>query len=246
MAYKVVTHTPRLAEHVKTQLKQSIFDGEYPPGNRLPSENELVNIFGVSRVIVREAIRDLERSGMVNIRRGPKGGAYVNQIQHDALSELMRDILIMRQVPVFHIMEVRLLVEPEVASLAAERATDEDIERIEHFLKQEPEAGTDEYIKWNVDFHRHVVKCSHNKMYEILLNILLDFSHEIIIQLSKDKVAIHDKSSHPEILRLIKNRDRKGVKKLFRQHLEQIAPKLEKLEKISFQSQTGTFQNPVS
>ena len=70
------THVPkgRLADLVSSQIKESIFQGEYQPGERIPPEHQLVEIFGVSRVIVREAIRNLEQACLIEIKRGPKGG----------------------------------------------------------------------------------------------------------------------------------------------------------------------------
>lgn len=233
MPYKNVA-TPRLAEQVKTQLKQSIFEGRYSPGQRMPSEHEMVNSFGVSRVIIREAVRDLERSGFVEIRRGPKGGAYVKRIGHDAITEIVRDILSMGQGCASDIMEVRLHVEPVVAALAAERATDKDIEMLEKYLEDEPEMPSEEYTYWNVKFHRLVAKCSHNQMYEILINILMDFTQDLILRIKEQKNVIHDRASHPEILELIKKGDAPGTRQLFQEHLQKIVPKIKELENSCF------------
>lgn len=231
MVYQEVT-TPRLADQVKSQLKQSIFDGHYSPGQRLPSENQLVETFGVSRVIVREAIRDLERSGLVEIKRGPKGGAYIKRVGHDAISAVMSDVLKMKQVPISEIMEVRVYIEPIVAALAAERATDEDIKRLEKYFEDEPDFATDEYVAWNVEFHRIVAHASHNRMYELLINILLDFAQDVVLQIRKKKATIaHDRTSHPKIFQLIRERDTKGTKQLYRKHLEDIVPVLQEMEK---------------
>ena len=68
----------RLADQVAYQLKQSLFTGKYKEGERLPPEHELVEILGVSRVVVREAIRNMEKAGLVEIRRGATGGAFVD------------------------------------------------------------------------------------------------------------------------------------------------------------------------
>ena len=109
----------RLAEQVTRQLKESIFSGQYRPGQRIPSENELVQTFGVSRVIIREAIRDLERSGLIRVTRGPKGGPVVQPMRHEGVSAIMRDVLNVGRARVSDIMEVRLHIEPIVAGLAA-------------------------------------------------------------------------------------------------------------------------------
>jgi GntR family transcriptional repressor for pyruvate dehydrogenase complex len=229
MTYKRVA-TPRLAEQVKSQLKQSIFEGQYSPGQRMPSEYEMVEMFGVSRVIVREAVRDLERSGFVEIKRGPRGGAYVKRIEHDALTEIVRDIMSMGHGCVSDIMEVRLQVEPIVAALAAERATGKDIEMLEQYMEEEPEMPGEEYALWNVKFHRLVAKCSHNKMYEILINILMDFTQDLVLRIKSREIVIQDRVSHPEILKLIKKGDALGTEQRFRKHLEDIVPILKKLE----------------
>lgn len=233
MNYKKVA-TPRLAEQVKTQLKQSIFEGHYSPGERMPSEHEMVNMFGVSRIIVREAIRDLERSGFVEIKRGPKGGAFVKRIKHDAITEIVRDILSMGHGRVSDIMEVRLQVEPMVAALAAKRATAEDIAMLEKYMEYEPEMPSEEYTRWNVKFHRLVAKCSHNQMYEILINILMDFTQDLISLLKEKEKVIHDRTSHPQILEFLKKGDASGTEKLFREHLEEIVPVMKELEKQLF------------
>jgi len=233
MPYKKVA-SPRLAEQVKTQLKQSIFEGRYIPGQRMPSEHEMVNMFGVSRVIIREAVRDLERSGFVEIKRGPKGGAYVKRIEHDAITEIVRDIMNMGQGCVSDIMEVRLQVEPIVAALAAERATDDDIKMLEKYMKDEPQKPSEDYAYWNVKFHRLVAKCSHNQMYEILINILMDFTQDLILRIKEHKIVIHDRASHPEILELIKKKDASGTKEMFRKHLEDLLPIMKELENTCF------------
>jgi DNA-binding FadR family transcriptional regulator len=127
MALKAI-RTGRLADQVSDQLKQSLFKGEYLEGERLPSEHELMGVFGVSRIVVREAIRNLENSGLLEIKRGPTGGAFVRSIKHDAVSNLVRDTLKLGRTSVAEIMEVRLQVEPIVAGLAAKRRTPGDIQ----------------------------------------------------------------------------------------------------------------------
>ena len=239
MPYKKVA-APRLAEQVKSQLKQSIFDGDYEPGQRMPSEYEMVEMFGVSRVIIREAIRDLERSGFVEIKRGPKGGSFVKKIKHNAITEIVRDVLSMQQGRVADIMEVRLQVEPIVAGLAAARATEKDFEMLEKYLNEEPKSSGEEYTSWNINFHRLVAKCSHNQMYEILINILMDFTLELILHIKDEKVIVHDRDSHPKLFELMKKKDVAQMETLFRQHLEIMAPILEKLENELFQKNVGS------
>lgn len=230
MAYQKLSST-RLAEQVSRQLKESIFQGQYSPGQRIPSEHELVDIFGVSRVIVREAIRDLERSGLIEVKRGPKGGAIVQPVRHNAVTSVMRDVLSLGHARVAEIMEVRLHVEPIVAGLAAERATDEDLQRLYDHLQAKPEESGDKLVSWNVNFHRLVARASHNLMYNILVNILMDFTEELVLSLKPPNRIVHDATSHPAIYEKMAHRDAVGVSRVFRQHLEDIVPAMEELER---------------
>jgi len=224
--------TGRLADMVTDQLKQSLFEGEYLEGERLPSEHELMEIFGVSRIVVREAIRNLEQSGLLEIKRGPAGGAFVRSMKHDAISSLVRDTLKLGRTSVAEMMEVRLHIEPIVAGLAAKRCTPEDIEMLEKGIGNMPKVKSgDRYVAWNVDFHRLVAKASHNSMYDLIVNILMDITLELILSIKSTKRVIHDTTSHPAIFEKIKQGDAEGAKKVFREHLEEIVPLLEDLEK---------------
>lgn len=226
------THVPkgRLADQVSSQLKESIFQGEYQPGEKIPPEHQLVKSFGVSRVIVREAIRNLEQAGLIEIKRGPKGGAFVLPMKHDAVFQVIRDMLRLGNAKVAHIMEVRLDVEPVVAGLAAERATAEDMEMLSRGIEDMPDAPGDKYVAWNVKFHRLLAKCAHNPMYEILVNILMDFTEELILKIKPSERIIHDTTSHPELLELVRQGDVEGARRKMRFHLEDIVPTLKELE----------------
>lgn len=232
MTYKKIDNT-RLSDLVAKQLKESIFSGQYRPGQRIPSEFELVKAFGVSRAIVREAIRDMEKSGLLEVRRGPKGGAVVQTMRHDAVTSVMRDVLSVGRVTVPDIMEVRLDIEPVVAGLAAERATPQDLEDIRNNLFAVPEAPGDMYVSWNMEFHRLIASASHNPMYNTLVNILTDFTEELVLSLMPIGKVVHSPHWHPAIFQKIENRDAKGARQAFREHLQAISPVLIELERTN-------------
>lgn len=222
----------RLSDLVCSQLKESIFEGQYKAGQRIPSEHQLVEIFGVSRLIVREAIRDLERAGLLEVKRGPLGGAFVLPMKHDSVSRVIKDVLRLGKANVADIMEVRLGIEPVVAGLAAERRNEKDLEMLTRGLKAIPrDPGGDEYVAWNVNFHRLVARASHNPMYEILVNILMDFTEELVLSIKPPERVVHDTTSHPAIFERIRQGDPEGATRKFRDHLEDILPLLQALEK---------------
>lgn len=223
-------HRGRLADQISDQLKESIFRGRYHPGERMPSENELTGIFGVSRVIVREAIRKLEISGLLEIKRGPRGGAFVVPMKHNAASQVLLDLLRLGKGDVAHLMEVRVGVEPLVAELAARRATQEDKDLLAKHLARQPKAPGKEYVAWNVDFHRLLARCSHNPVYDILINILMDYTEGVILKIKPSLRILHDTTSHPGILERMKKGDAEGAREIMRVHLEDVVPAMEKME----------------
>jgi GntR family transcriptional repressor for pyruvate dehydrogenase complex len=219
MAFKRIDKSRRFVQ-VSRQLRKSIFDGVYQPGQRLPNERELAETFGTSRIIVREAIWDLKKSGLVDVKRGAYGGAFV-----------MRDVANLGRVRPAHIIEVRLLMEPSVAAFAAERATEEDLMEMSRYLETIPKKQTDEYVHWQIGFHRLVAKASQNPLFAMLVNIFLDFSEDMVLNLRRKDRLYHGTTTHPAILEKIAQRDADGVRRLFYDHLLKIKPAFDDWEK---------------
>jgi DNA-binding FadR family transcriptional regulator len=211
-------------ESLALNLFRTAFSGEYTQGQRLPNERSLADIFGVRRVINREAIWDLKRSGLVEIKRGAQGGAVVQEMKHDAVTSVMSDVLSMTKISPADIMEVRLLVEPAVATLAAQRATVIDIKEMREFLELVPEPKSDAYVRWQIGFHRLVAGASQNPFYELIVNILMDFAEDMILSLKPNDRVYHDTTSHPAILEKLSQGDAAAVQRLFYDHLLEVKP----------------------
>jgi DNA-binding FadR family transcriptional regulator len=223
MAFKQIDKSRRFMQ-VSRQLRKSIFSGKYKPGQRLPNERELAEAFGTSRIIVREAIWDLKKSGLVKVKRGAHGGAFVEEMSHEAVTLVMRDLASLGNVRPAHIIEVRLLIEPAVAALAAERATEEDLREMSQYLEVIPKVQTDEYVRWQIGFHRMVARSSHNPLLAVQVNVFLDFSEDMVLSLRRKDRLYHDITTHPAILERIAKRDPEGTRHLFYDHLLEIKP----------------------
>lgn len=230
MAFKRIDKSRRFMQ-VSRQLRESIFRGEYQTGQRLPNERELAEAFGTSRIIVREAIWDLKKSGLVEVKRGAHGGAFVQDMKHDAVTSVMRDVASLGKVRPAHIIEVRLLIEPAVAALAAQRATDEDLRKMSQYLEVTPKKQTDEYVRWQIGFHRMVAQASQNPLFAMQVNIFLDFSEDMVLSLRQKDRLYHDTTTHPAILEKIVKRDPEGARRLFYDHLLEIKPAFDDWEK---------------
>jgi GntR family transcriptional repressor for pyruvate dehydrogenase complex len=117
----------RLYQNLAVQLVAELIAGKYPIGSRLPAERELAQIYGVSRPTVREAVIAMEVHGFVEVRIG--SGAYVMKIPGEEHQEAARGLT------AFELTEARLVIEGEAAALAAELASDDEIDELGHLVE---------------------------------------------------------------------------------------------------------------
>jgi DNA-binding FadR family transcriptional regulator len=137
-------------------------------GERLPPERELAEQFGVSRVTVRDALRALEAMGLIEVRVGARGGAFVTAPTGSHIGQTMSDMLLMQALSPEDIVEARLIVELGTITLAAARATDEDLAELRALAERAPKelkAGTyTRELSW--EFHALVAAAAHNAAVE--------------------------------------------------------------------------------
>ena len=222
MAFKPIDKSRRFLQ-VSRQLRKSIFSGEYQPGQRLPNERELADTFGTSRIIVREAIWDLKKSGLVEVKRGAHGGAFVQEMSHDAVTSVMRDVASLGKVRPAHLIEVRLVIEAGVPPpWPRKRATEKDLQKMRANIwspRSSPGRQTDEYVRWQIGFHRLVAQASHNPLFAMQVNIFLDFTEDIVLRLRQKDRLYHDIVTHPAILETIAQHDPQWAQRVMYDHL---------------------------
>ena len=117
----------RITSAIVDQVRSMIAGGELSPGDRLPSERELADQFGVSRVTVRDALRSLEAAGLLDIRVGATGGAFLRVPSNAVAARGMSDMLLMSALTPEQVAEARLMLESNTVLLAVHRATGEDV-----------------------------------------------------------------------------------------------------------------------
>ena len=156
----------RLPDSVASILEKRILEGSLRAGQRLPPERELAEQLGVSRPSLREALQKLAAKGLVRTRQG--GGTVVTDLLQASFVDPWRDMLNGHPALQHDLLEFRYMVEGQAAQLAAERANDFDIERIDAaFDKLEAayeHGDLDSCIKADVDFHQAVAEASHNAL----------------------------------------------------------------------------------
>jgi GntR family transcriptional repressor for pyruvate dehydrogenase complex len=213
----------RIHEEVVSQIYQMIRDGRFKAGDQLPSERELAETFKISRASVREALRALETQGLVISRTGM--GNFVADLPIETLVAPLARLLVDEKSALADIFELRKLIEPQIASLAAERATPRQIERMKRLLvkqKEQVEAGATG-VDADTEFHFAIGHATQNHAIEKLVSGLLDVlshSREESLQTSGRRQASID--SHLAIVAAIEKHDQAEAREAMRCHIEQV------------------------
>lgn len=154
----------RASSSIADQIRQAIVTGKLPAGERLPPERELAEQFGVSRVTVRDALRALEAMGLLEVRVGARGGAFVTVPSGSLVGQTMSDMMLMSAMTPEEIVEARLIVELGTVTLACARADADDVGRLAELAEQatvslRAKTYTRE-ISW--EFHSLLAHAAHN------------------------------------------------------------------------------------
>jgi GntR family transcriptional repressor for pyruvate dehydrogenase complex len=164
----------RLHEPVADQIRQAIFKGLIVAGHKLPPEREMAEHFQTSRVALREALRSLEKEGLISIKRGAGGGAFVADFDNalNALADSLNTVVKLGSAKSANLTEMRCILEPEITRLATLRATPEDLVAIETVVvAQEKELASGELSrKLDMEFHRCIAEAAHNPVMSIVVS----------------------------------------------------------------------------
>jgi GntR family transcriptional regulator, transcriptional repressor for pyruvate dehydrogenase complex len=171
--------TRRTFEEAADQIAEKVRTGELRTGDRLPGERSLAAQMEISRPTLREAVKVLVEAGVLEVRRGPGGGMYVAT---DVVpTDLVRHSASLRLAEIAAVLEARRMLEPQVAQLAAERATEEDFEAMERSIEAMRrivgggwhQRHEDRFLQLDVQFHLALARAAGNATVETLMRILL-------------------------------------------------------------------------
>lgn len=222
----------RIYEEVVAQIHDLIREGRLKAGDQLPSERELAETFKVSRASVREALRALEAEGLVVSRTG--SGTFVAGLPIESLVESLAALLSREKNALAEIFEMRRLIEPEIASLAAERATRQDIEKMKRILDKQAElvkkGGTG--VEADTEFHFAIARATQNQALEKLVSGLMEIlstSREESLQTpGRNEASL---KSHYGIVSAIESHDKDSAEKAMLHHIEQVEQNVLPVEK---------------
>ena len=213
----------RIYEEVVSQVHQLIREGRLKAGDQLPSERELSETFKVSRTSVREALRTLETMGLVISRTGM--GNFVADLPIESLVAPLAKLLLEEKTALADVFELRKLIEPHIAALAAQRATNIDIERMKRILEKQSEAVSrgETGVEADAQLHFAIGQATQNQALEKLVSGLMEIlshSREESLQTPDRRKASIE--SHRVILSAIEQHDKTAAQEAMFHHIEQV------------------------
>jgi GntR family transcriptional repressor for pyruvate dehydrogenase complex len=221
--YKVV-RTSRLYEQIVQQIEESILKGTLKPGNQLPAERELAQQFGVSRTAVREAVKALREKGLVEAYSGR--GTFVTDGTSQAIRQSL-DLMVKIGQPdgSTSLAELRAILEPEIAALAATRVEEQYLATMREAVavmdasRRDPDA----YIEADLDFHLALAEAAANPLILSLIDSIVGLLREQRMRIFKvDGGPERGQFHHKRILQAIEQRDPDKARATMRAHLQQV------------------------
>jgi GntR family transcriptional regulator, transcriptional repressor for pyruvate dehydrogenase complex len=160
----------RVSTEIVDRIKAAIRGGALVPGDQLPPERDLTQQLGVSRVSVRDALRMLEANGLIEVKVGARGGAFVTAPAPKLVGEGLADMLLLADVDPAQVTEARMIFELGILDLACERATDEDVAALHEICDRADAAPYDPSL--SAEFHTQLARCTHNEAIALLAESL--------------------------------------------------------------------------
>ena len=210
----------KISDQVFEQMKQQILQGDWKPGQKLPSENDLATSFGVSRITVRQAMQKLSVLELVDTRSGE--GSFIKEASLFPIMNGIIPIAYLGDNDIRQVLEFRQIV--ETAGFAAEKATPEEIAQLRalynEMRKIDIKKDRQQFAKLDLDFHFKIAEMTKNELiiatHNILREILSTAMEQIVEHLGSD-IGIY---YHGKLLEAIEARDVKRTKDIMREHVQ--------------------------
>ena len=217
----------KLYQEVANQIEDAIISGEFKPNDKLPPERDLEGLLGVSRGTIRQSLRVLEQKGVLEIKTGVHGGAFVKEITPELITRSISLLIRFNYVTPDHIAIFREHIEGKIiAKLAAENAQVEDVRNLKSMLDRLVSLSRQKELDWSAfdsqEHEMHVVlgRMTRNPLFEALSATIMQSIHDFpqFIERSK-KVMKQVISEWTEIIKCLEAKDSKGANRLIADHI---------------------------
>ena len=227
------------------QLRDQILHRTWPPGSKLPSEKELSQTMGVSRVSIREGIQQLVSLGIAETRHGK--GTFVRGLDGQVQFNALIPQLVLEDIDILHVLEYRRIVEKGAAALAAERATDQDMAEMEAVYDQMVQVRDNiaEFARADLEFHLVLAKATYNPIIikvNSVLRSILEVSMENIVSTLGMEDGLH---YHRLIIGAIRARDAQAAESIMQEHVDRTIVRLKAEAKLAAPGESRTGDSSV-
>lgn len=209
-----------VSNEVFEKLKQMLLRGDIKPGEKFPSENELADAFGVSRMTARQAVQKLVVLGLLETKLGE--GSFVKKVQPGIVMNQIIPAVYLGENSLLEILEFRTVIEGKTANIAAARATEEDIAELEEICEKMKNCKGNEieFAHADMDFHLKLAMITKNSIFEQIYHIIRDAMKIAIEEIVNMHGNVDGLYYHPLILQAIKERDGKKAEEVMTEHVE--------------------------
>jgi DNA-binding FadR family transcriptional regulator len=220
----------RASSEVVRQIKAAILDGRLKPGDRLSSERELTDQLGVSRVTIRDALRTLETSGLIDVRVGARGGAFVRVPEPDRVGRGLANMLMLSSIEPVEVTEARMIFELGTIPLVCQRATSEDIAALSEICERSDRAlRAGEFdVALSAEFHARLAQSTHNTAIGLIVDSFLDPLMSSLAQARAIDPTMGDfgVAEHWELVHAIRDGEVETARSVMMRHLSRTVMRL--------------------
>ena len=231
-------HKNSLVSDIASQLEEAVVRGTYKAGERLPSLRKLQELLGASQGTLREALQVLQQRGLIDVRLGVKGGAYVKESNTEPVTESLALLIRRREVSVEDLTEFRKVIESGLLQVVCEKATSDEIKELKKFLlalRRQADKGTKGwpvFIDVEVDLRKTLIQIGRNRMYEAVLVPIHENIFSYARSLPSEKADINRAyNDWQETIGALENRDGEKAASIMRAHIDHHASFLGKLDR---------------
>lgn len=239
--FKPIRREKKAFEQISDEIKESIFSGVFKPGDKLPSETRLASQFNTGRMVVREAFRTLEQSGLILVKRGSLGGAFVRNLDSTVITRSIHDLIKIGNVTLSELTETRVGIEQVILEIAILRMTNNDLE----LLKKNIEDSEATFLrgeratKDHINFHILLAKSTKNRLFEMIVESMMNVVFLYLQRVVPPKEhSIMVLNSHKKIYKAIQEKNLMVAKEEMEKHFivvnSQLMCLLEKLNPKTF------------
>jgi GntR family transcriptional repressor for pyruvate dehydrogenase complex len=224
----------KVTQKIFSQIRTAILEGKLQPGDKLPSEKELVEQFQVSKQTLRESLRALEHMGLIDVRKGIGGGAFIVEVNIEIAKESLANYLYFKNLTIDNLSEFRLLIEPAAARMAAQNISNDELRALD-LLNQSArqnlrmnrirDAARDEF-----NFHLFIADLTKNPILILCLDFVESMLDDFKSVLKPDRAFFETVlDAHDRIYMAIKDRNAALAQAEMLAHVEAVGDHLREL-----------------